>query len=201
MTEKKALASLLMVAFLWGCDSFRIGGQFQSGRQAFLSKNYEEALTYFQKVAQSNPNYIFESVFYRQGVWNYVGRAQYSLGKFEDARWSLERALSVYQDDHLGRLYLGLARACNGDNTNGARDIEGGMKGLYNWLENHESIRSFEAFWDPGRELRSAIEKNLAMIFGNRIDWQWLIANAEWLGERMEDEIDQVRRRESRQRR
>ena len=41
MTEKKALASLLMVGFLWGCDSFRIGRQFQSGRQAFLSKNYE----------------------------------------------------------------------------------------------------------------------------------------------------------------
>jgi tetratricopeptide (TPR) repeat protein len=200
MTEKKALASLLMVGFLWGCDSFRIGRQFQSGRQAFLSKNYEEALTYFQKVAQSNPKYIFESVFYRQGVWNYVGRAQYSLGKFEDARGSLERALSVYQDDHLARLYLGLARARNGDNANGARDIEGGMKGLYNWLENYESSRPFEAFWDPGRELRSAIEKNLAMISGNRIDWQWLIANAEWLGERMEAEIDQVRRQESRQR-
>jgi hypothetical protein len=134
-------------------------------------------------------------------VWNYVGRAQYSLGKFEDACGSLERALSVYQDEHLARLYLGLARARNGDNANGARDIEGGMKGLYNWLENYESSRPFEAIWDPGRELRSAIEKNLAMISGNRIDWQWLIANAEWVGERMEDEIDQVRRQESRQRR
>jgi tetratricopeptide (TPR) repeat protein len=201
MTEKKALASLLVVFFLSGCDSFKIGGQFQSGRQAFLAKNYEEALTYFQKVAQSRPDYMFESVFYRQGVWNYIGRAQYHTGKFDDARWSLERALSVYQSDHLARLYLGLTRARNGDSANGARDIQSGMKGLYDWLEYYESSRPFEAFWDPRREMRSVIEKDLAIIAGNRIDEQRLMANAEWLGQRMEDEIDQVRRQESRQHR
>jgi tetratricopeptide (TPR) repeat protein len=201
MTEKKTLASLLMVFFLSGCDSFKIGGQFQSGRQAFLAKNYEEALTSFQQVAQSKPDYMFESVFYRQGVWNYIGRAQYHMGKFDDARWSLERALSVYQDDHLARLYLGLARSRSGDSANGARDVQNGMKGLYDWLEYYESSRPFEAFWDPRRELRSAMEKDLAMISGNRMDEQRLLANAEWLGERMEDEIDQVRRQESRQRR
>jgi tetratricopeptide (TPR) repeat protein len=201
MIAKKTLVSLLMVFFLSGCDSFKIGGQFQSGRQAFLAKNYEEALTYFQKVARSDPNYIFESVFYRQGVWNYIGRAQYHTGKFDEARWSLERALLVYRDDHLARLYLGLARARNGDNANGARDIQSGMKGLYDWLEYYESSRPFEAYWDPRREMRSAIEKDLAMLSANRIDEQRLMANAEWLGQRMEDEIDQVRRQESRQRR
>jgi len=75
------------------------------------------------------------------------------------------------------------------------------LKGLYDWLEYYESSRPFEAFWDPQREIRSAIEKDLAMISGNRIDWQWLTANSEWLGERMEYEIDQVRRQGSRQRR
>jgi tetratricopeptide (TPR) repeat protein len=201
MTAKKTLASLLMVFFLSGCDSFKIGGQFQSGRQAFLAKNYEEALTYFQQVAKAKPDYMFESVFYRQGVWNYIGRSQYHMGKFDEARSSLERALSVYQDDHLARLYLGLARSRSGDSANGARDVQNGMKGLYDWLEYYESSRPFEAFWDPRRELRSAIEKDLAMISGNRMDEQRLLANAEWLGERMEDEIDQVRRQESRQRR
>jgi tetratricopeptide (TPR) repeat protein len=199
MTAKKTLASLLMVAVLSGCDSFKIGGQFQSGRQAFLAKNYEAALAYFHQVAQAKPDYMFESVFYRQGVWNYIGRAQYHMGKLDDARLSLERALSVYQDDHSARLYLGLARARSGDSANGSRDIQSGMKGLYDWLEYYESSRPFEAFWDPGREMRSAIEKDLAMISGNRIDEERLMANAEWLGQRMEDEIDQVRRQESRQ--
>jgi tetratricopeptide (TPR) repeat protein len=190
-----------MAFFLSGCDSFKIGGQFQSGRQAFLAKNYEAALAYFQQVAQAKPDYMFESVFFRQGVWSYIGRSQYHMRKFDDARSSLERALSVYQDDHLARLYLGLARFRNGDSANGARDVQSGMKGLYNWLEYYESSRPFEAFWDPRREMRSAIEKDLAMISGGRMDEQRLLANAEWLGERMEDEIDQVRRQESRQRR
>jgi hypothetical protein len=39
------------------------------------------------------------------------------------------------------------------------------------------------------------------MISSNKIDWQQLISNAEWLGQKMEDEIDQVRRQESRQQR
>ena len=46
MNRGRALASLIMVFFLSGCDSFKVAGQFQSGRQAFLAKNYEEALTY-----------------------------------------------------------------------------------------------------------------------------------------------------------
>jgi tetratricopeptide (TPR) repeat protein len=148
-----------MVFFLSGCDSFKVAGQFQSGRQAFLAKNYEEALTSFQQVARADPNYIFESGLYRQGIWNYVGRAQYNTGKLLEARKSLERALSVYQDDHLAKLYLGLTRARSDDSANGARDIESGMKGLYDWLEHYESTKPFEAFWDPGREIRSAGRK------------------------------------------
>jgi tetratricopeptide (TPR) repeat protein len=142
-----------------------------------------------------------KSGLYRQGIWNYVGRAQYNTGKLLEARKSLERALSVYQDDHLAKLYLGLTRARSDDSANGARDIESGMKGLYDWLEHYESTKPFEAFWDPRREIRSAIEKDLKMISSNKIDWQQLIPNAEWLGQRFEDEIDQVRRQESRQQR
>ena len=201
MIRNKPLVGLVMVFFLSGCDSFKVAGQFQSGLQAFLAKNYEEALTSFQQVARADPNYIFESGLYRQGIWNYVGRAQYNTGKLLEARKSLERALSVHQDDHLAKLYLGLTRARSDDSANGARDIESGMKGLYDWLEHYESTKPFEAFWDPRREIRSAIEKELKMISTNKIDWQQLIPNAEWLGQRFEDEIDQVRRQESRQQR
>jgi tetratricopeptide (TPR) repeat protein len=201
MIRNKTLAGVAMVFFLSGCDSFKVAGQFQSGRQAFLAKNYEESLTFFQKVARADPNYIFESGLYRQGIWNYVGRAQYHTGKLLEARQSLERALSIYQDDHLARLYLGLTRARSGDSANGVRDIESGMKGLYDWLEYYESRKPFEAFWDPGREIRSAIEKEIKLISANKIDWPQLIPNAEWLGQKFEDEIDQVRRQESRQQR
>ena len=201
MIRNKTLAGLAMVCFFSGCDSFKVAGQFQSGRQAFLAKKYEEALTSFQKVARADPNYIFESGLYRQAIWNYVGRAQYYTGKLLEARQSPERALSVYPDDHLARLYVGLTRARSGDSANGVRDIESGMKGLHDWLEYYESSKPFEAFWDPRCEIRSAIEKELKLISANKIDWPQLIPNAEWLGQKFEDEIDQVRRQESRQQR
>ena len=155
MIRNKTLAVVVMVFFLSGCESFKVAGQFQSGRQAFLAKDYEAALASFQKVARADPNYMFESGLYRQGIWNYVGRAQYYTGKFAEASQSLERALKVYQDDHLAWVYLGLSRARSGDLSNGASEIERGMKGLYDWLEHYESSRPFEAFWDPRREIRS----------------------------------------------
>jgi tetratricopeptide (TPR) repeat protein len=194
MIGKKRLAALVMVFFLAGCDSFRVAGQFAAGRRAFVAKNYEDALTYFHRAAQRNPNYVFESELYRQGIWNYIGRAQYHTGRTADARQSLERALSINRDDHLARIYLGVVRARGGDTANGAKDIEAGMKSLYEWLEDYESSRPFEAFWDPGREIRSAIVKHLAMIAADRIDWPTLLATSEWLGERMEYEIEELRR-------
>jgi hypothetical protein len=35
------------------------------------------------------------------------------------------------------------------------------------------------------------------MISGKKVDWQKLSSSGEWLGPRMEDEIDRVRRQES----
>ena len=42
------------------------------------------------------------------------------------------------------------------------------------------------------------IEKCLAKIANKGADWQEVIASGEWLGQRMEDEIDQVQRDEGR---
>ena len=50
------------------------------------------------------------------------------------------------------------------------------------------------AFWDPRGELRSAITNEIAMLSGGDIHWPTLIANVEWIGEKMEQEIDAVRR-------
>jgi tetratricopeptide (TPR) repeat protein len=196
--RKTLLAILITVSFLSACGSFRIAEQFAAGRRAFVAKNYQEALGYLERVARRNPDYVFESLFYRQGIWNYVGRAQYYTGNLADARRSLERALSMDPEDHLAKIYLGLVRARAGDLPRGWQDVEGGMKGLHGWLERYESTRPFEPFWDPGREIRSAIEKQLDLMSTRSIDGPRLMALAEWLGERMEYEIDEARRQESR---
>lgn len=194
---------LLGVLVISGCASMRVAGQVQSGRQALLAGEPERALAYFQEAASGDANYIYQagaSGLFRQSVWTYLGRAQYRLGMLQSARQSLERALSVYDDDYLARMYLGLTLARLGNPSESSTEIQTGMKGLYDWLEHMEYSRPFEASWDPGREIRSEIEKNLAMISGKDIDWDELIASGEWLGTRIEEEVEYVRRDERRRR-
>jgi hypothetical protein len=62
-----------------------------------------------------------------------------------------------------------------------------------------ESTRPLQAYWDPGREIRGAIEKELERIKARDIAHEELIANAEWLGKQMEEEIDRARGDERRQ--
>jgi tetratricopeptide (TPR) repeat protein len=192
------LGWLSVILILAGCAAYQAAGQLQSGRQALLINKPEEALAYFQQVAQSNSDYIFQSGLYREGIWTYVGRSQYSLGRLPEARQSLEKALSVYSDDYLARIYLGLTLLRSGEDARGLKELDGGLKGLYDWLEDINRAQAFTAFWDPLREIRSEIEKDLQIISNKDVDRQQLIASAEWIGKRMEEEIDLVRRDEQR---
>ena len=192
------LCWLSIVLVLAGCAAYQAAGQVQSGRQALIINKPEDALAYFQQVAQSNPNYIFQSETYREGIWTYVGRSQYSLGRLTEARQSLEKALSIYPDDYLARIYLGLTLLRSGDDSRGLKELTGGMKGLYDWLEYMNRTMPFTAFWDPRREIRSELEKDLNLLSGKDIDRPQLISSAEWIGQRMEEEIDLVRRDEQR---
>jgi tetratricopeptide (TPR) repeat protein len=156
-----------------------------------------EALSYFQSAAQQDPNYIYGFAL-PQGIWSYVGRAEYATGKFPQARQTLERVLSLNKDADVARLYLGLTLARDGDRQQGLKEIEGGMKGLYQQIEYITQAHrwTYGRFWDPRREIRSAIQDNLAMLSGKDVDVQRLIADGEWLGMRVEQEIDWARRDE-----
>jgi hypothetical protein len=72
------------------------------------------------------------------------------------------------------------------------------MRGIHDWLEYVTQAHrfSFGQFWDPRREIRAAIEGELAMISGRELDWQRLISDGEWLGKRIEEETDLARRDE-----
>jgi tetratricopeptide (TPR) repeat protein len=175
-------------------ESFRTSGQFASGRRAFLIKNYEEALGHFQKVAAKRTAYVFTSGNFRESVWSYIGRCHYCLGKFAEARHALERAMFADADDHLARIFMGLTFARQGDDANGVREMERGLKGLNEWIENENSRDASSSFWDAGQEIRKEIASCFAMISAKKRDQQNLIGSVEWIGLKMEDEIDQVRR-------
>ncbi len=189
---------LFLILVLIGCAAYQAAGQVQSGRLALLINKPEDALAYFQQVAQTNPNYIFQSETYREGIWTYVGRSQYSLGRLTEARQSLEKALALYPEDYLAKIYLGLTLLRSGEDSRGLKELASGMKGLYDWLDYMNRTMPFTAAWDPSREIRFEIEKDLDVISNKDLDRQQLIASAEWIGQRMEQEIDLVRRDEQR---
>ena len=200
MKTSGSLALFSLLAFLIGCTGVQIGGEVQSGRQALLKGNNELALGYFYGAAQRDPSYIYATGSSpKQSVWSYVGRSEYLTGRFPQARQTLERALSDNRDEDIARLYLGLTLAREGNRQRGLKEIESGMRGIDQWLDYvNEAFRySFGQYWDPGRDIRSAIQSDLAMINGRDLDWQKLIANTEWLGMRMEEESDLARKQEA----
>ena len=196
----KALNSMVffaVVVFLSGCAGFQAGTNVEAGRKAFLIGNNEAAFGYFQRAAELDPTYVY-GVALRQNIWSYVGRSAYSTGNLSQARNSLEKSLSLNKEEDMARLYLGLTLARSGDRQQGVKEIQGGMKGLYDQVEYiTQAYRfSYGQYWDTRGEIRSAIRRDLAMIDGKDLDWQKLISDSEWLGRKVEEEIDLARRDE-----
>src|SRR4029434_7296893 len=203
MKTKSPLALFSLLVFLAGCTSLQVSGEVQYGRQALLKGNNEAALGYFYSAAQMDPNYVYATGSSpKQSVWSYVGRSEYLTGRLPQAQQTLERALASNREEDIARLYLGLTLAREGDRQRGLKEIESGMRGINNFLDyiNQAQRYSIGQYWDPGRDIRSAIRSNLVMISGKDLDWQRLTVNTEWLGLRMEQESDLARRQEARER-
>jgi tetratricopeptide (TPR) repeat protein len=199
MAMANRLSLLLLACAVSGCAAFNAGSQVQSGRQALLAHDPERALPYFLEATKTKPDYIYTSQYFREGVWTYLGRTQYATKRYEEARESLERALKVDKDDNLARLYLGLTLVRLNDPERGMKEMEAAMKGIYDWLEYLERSRPFEVYWDPARDIRKGIEQSIGSAPGKDVGREQLVADAEWLGTRMEDEVERARRDERRQ--
>ena len=52
-------------------------------------------------------------------------------------------------------------------------------------------------FWDPGGEIRAQIKSGLALASAREPDRQGIIATAEWVGQKIEEEADRARRDET----
>jgi len=202
MKSAACLILLTICTFLSACTTMQAGSAFQAGRRALIGGDDEAALGFFQTVADSNPNFVFTTGSSpRQSIWSYVGRTQYLTDQFPQARQSLERAISGDREENIARLYLGLTLIQEGDRQRGLKEIESGMRGIDNFLNNINRTQGFNIgqFWDPNRDIRSAIQYNLEMISREGLNWQQLIANTERLALQTERETDLARRQESRE--
>jgi len=200
-------ASLITLFSASACTAFQAGSDVELGRKAFLVGDNETALGYFRSAAQMDPDYVYYGMGLRQNIWSYVGRSEYAAGRLAEARQTLEKALvpsgdenalSSNGDQDMARLYLGLTLARSGDQQRGLKEIAGGMRGIHDGIEYvTQAFRfSFGRYWDPRREIRSSIEGDLAMLSGKDVNVQRLIADGEWLGKTVEEEINLARRDE-----
>ncbi len=188
---QRLFVALGVLLFFSGCASFQIGGNIQKGRLALMYGDPNVALEHFQRAANSDPNYLLEFSIFDEGVWTYVGRAYYAMGKLPEAKKAFERARSLHEQDQLAKLYLGMALGQDGDRPRGLKEIEAGLRGLGDWLDYVERYETEGAYWDPGLYLRKEIQRNLAMIESRDFNWSQLIAGGERLGWEFEQEIDE----------
>ena len=199
MIRAGRVLTLFLILFLSGCAAMRAGGQFQAGRRALLAGDPQSAVGYLSAVADQNPNYVNVIVNYRESVWTYLGRAQYETKRYQEARKSIERALAMDKDDSMAKLYMGLTLLRTGGAAQGVKEVEAGMKGLYDWIEYMNRTQPFQAFWDPTFQIRKAIDQTLQAIAGRDWNAENFIADAEWVGKKFEEELDKVRDDERRQ--
>ena len=183
---------LALLILLSGCAALQVSQDVQAGRNALQTGRPEVALGYLRRATELDPNYTLPYTL-RESVLTYLGRAYYETGNFAEARSTLEKALARDKADHLARLYLGLTLMRSGDPDRGRREAESGLKGIYDWLEDISATSSSGIFWDPGRQIRTDIEKTLAA----KLEASEFIAAAQRIGREFDEEIDKARKDEA----
>lgn len=191
----KRIIDLSSVFFLLilvgGCTTIQVSREVQSGRSALKLNQPKEALTHFEAAAAQDPNYTTRFTLLNTGIWTYVGRAYYAIGENDKALASLKRAKESSNDDYLARIYLGLVMAQTGNTRQGKVELEPGLKGLADWLETLPGRDG--QYWDPDHRIANGISELLKMVQVERPDWQGIAADVEWLGEVLEEEIEEVK--------
>ena len=179
---------------LSGCAAIQVANEVQLGRNALQTGQPQAAIGYLRNAADLDPDYKTPYSI-RESVWTYLGRAYYEVGNFPEARQALEKALSIDKDDPLPKLYLGLTLLRSGDQQQGRRETENGLRGINNLLNHLATSPTNGIYWDPTRQIRSDIQRALSM--NEMIQQSEFITVAERVGSQLDEEIDNARRVET----
>lgn len=147
------------------------------------------ALVEFEKIAKLEPSYYTAASDFQQNVWTYIGRSYYELGEFGQARTALERSVSTHPKAILGRVYLGLVQARQGEVKRGRESAWQGVRLLDAWFKNLEANAPFASYWDPKRTMRNAIPRLINELHSASVPWQEIAPKLEQLGPQMDAEM------------
>lgn len=80
------------------------------------------------------------------------------------------------------------------------KELHSALTGLTEWL-NYIKANSIEGrFWDPGGEIRGKLQEGLALLSARSLNWDAILANGEWVGYQLVEEVARARRDEQRDR-
>jgi tetratricopeptide (TPR) repeat protein len=193
MHYKSLTGYLVSLIFVFGCGSLQVAGDVQAGRNALQIGQPEDAIAHLVRAAAQDADY---KIPYRLGenVLTYLGRAYYETSRDKDARATLEKRLSRDSGDHMARLYLGLTLLRDGDKTRGEKELQSGLKGIYDSIESLAGDPLSGPYWDPGRQIRGDIQRAMTL----KSDSAELVSLAQRIGKSVDEETDRVRRDENR---
>lgn len=195
ITQSTSAFVLVILLFICGCSS--VGGDVQAGRNALQTGRADDALGYFRRAADVDPDYRIPYRV-RAGVLAYLGRAYLETGRDKEARQTLETAVKRDMDDPFAHLYLGVALLNTGESGRGRKELEEGLRTINDTIEYIAATDSFSygLFWDPDRQIRNDIRQTLT----SKLDDRQLALAGERIGREFDEEIDEARRDEARRR-
>jgi len=195
MMLKRLLVPACLSVWLYICGCSGVGGDVQLGRNALQTGRANDAVGYLTRAADVDPNYKTPYRI-RIGVLAYLGRAYLEIGKDNEARQTLEKAVNLDKDDPLAHLYLGVALLKTGERERGRKEVEAGLNAITDTLEYIAADRVNGFYWDPGMQIRNDVKNTLTA----KLDDAQLASAAERIGREFDEEIDKARRDEGRSR-
>jgi tetratricopeptide (TPR) repeat protein len=193
---KLSIALLVYLVLLSSCGSFQAfqaASAVSLGRQELFRGENQGALESFEVAARNDPVYSFGGDR-PEGVYSYLGRAQYLNGQYTQARQSLERDLARDPGNSLSRLYLGLALARLNDRQNGLYNIVWGLTGIRHYINYVTSeANDIRRSWDRYNQIRDAIASALKMAEPPNVEWDSLMSFSERIALAWEQEPDWAR--------
>ncbi len=197
---KISICSVLLLFFLINYPSPTFGSifsearQIMKGRDALLEGNPEAALPNFAAIAQSSPNYRNCAQGLCIGIWTYLGRTYHELGNNQKALESLKKGKGHHRNDRFNKIYLGLVMAQTGQTKEGKAELDAGLEALGAWLSSFAGRGSTGQYWDPGWKLQKAIADTRKLLQGDKINWEKVNKDVNWLGVNFEQEVRDVHR-------
>jgi tetratricopeptide (TPR) repeat protein len=190
------LALLSLAVLLCGCTAaFRASSAIALGRQELFRGQNADALESFEVAAREYPDYSF-SGDRPEGVFSYLGRAQYLNGQYAQARQSLERDLARDEGNSLSRLYLGLTLVRLNERQNGLHAMIWGLSGIsyyINYVIDSANANDVRRFWDRHNQIRYAVAIALKMTELPDPNWNALVSLSERIALAWEREPDFTR--------